>query len=124
VFSAEPLKSLYAQLGGALRDGGIFLNADHMPTRPHPASTKPSASTGKRARSGRGPRAWWTGAAGGSWRQRTPYWPGRPPSASGEHADGESHPVEWHADALRAAGFAEARAVWRSVPDALVLGLK
>ncbi|WP_199830885.1 hypothetical protein [Streptomyces sp. NBRC 110028] len=44
--------------------------------------------------------------------------------ADGDHEDGEVQPAGWHADALREAGFAEARPVWCSVSDAMVLGLK
>lgn len=42
----------------------------------------------------------------------------------GEHAEGDTPSVEWHARVLREAGFAEAREVWRSPSDALVLALK
>ncbi|MEW1636112.1 hypothetical protein AB0469_18790 [Streptomyces sp. NPDC093801] len=42
----------------------------------------------------------------------------------GEHAGGESPDAARHARALRAAGFAEARTVWRSPSDAPVLGPK
>lgn len=42
----------------------------------------------------------------------------------GEHADGETPSADWHARTLRAAGFAEARPVWRSPSDALVLAVK
>ncbi|GAA2631609.1 hypothetical protein GCM10010307_24210 [Streptomyces vastus] len=42
----------------------------------------------------------------------------------GEHADGDTPSAEWHARVLREKGFAEARAVWRSPSDALVLALK
>ncbi len=42
----------------------------------------------------------------------------------GEHADGDTPDAAWHVRTLREAGFAEARTVWSSPSDALVLGLK
>lgn len=42
----------------------------------------------------------------------------------GEHADGDMPSPQWHADTLRAAGFGEARAVWCSPSDTLILALK
>lgn len=42
----------------------------------------------------------------------------------GEHADGDTPSADWHARVLREKGFAEARAVWRSPSDALVLAVK
>lgn len=42
----------------------------------------------------------------------------------GEHADGDMPSVHWHARTLREAGFAEARAVWASPSDSLVLAVK
>lgn len=41
----------------------------------------------------------------------------------GEHADGDMPSAQWHAETLRAAGFGEARAVWASPSDALVLAV-
>ncbi len=42
----------------------------------------------------------------------------------GEHADGDMPAAGWHAETLRAAGFAEARPVWASPSDTLLLALK
>ncbi|GGW73993.1 hypothetical protein GCM10010381_68360 [Streptomyces xantholiticus] len=42
----------------------------------------------------------------------------------GEHADGDTPSAHRHAETLRTAGFAEARPVWASPSDALVLALK
>lgn len=42
----------------------------------------------------------------------------------GEHADGEGLSPLWHTEALREAGFEEARVVWRSAPDATVTALR
>ncbi|MGW1149306.1 SAM-dependent methyltransferase, partial [Streptomyces sp. NPDC002454] len=42
----------------------------------------------------------------------------------GEHADGDTPSLDWHARTLRDAGFAEARGVWASPSDAMVLALR
>ncbi len=42
----------------------------------------------------------------------------------GEHADGDMPSPVWHARVLREAGFAEARPVWCSPSDTLLLALK
>lgn len=42
----------------------------------------------------------------------------------GEHADGDMPSAGWHARTLREAGFGEARAVWASPSDSLVLAVK
>lgn len=123
----EPLRALYGQIAGVLRTGGVFMNADHMPD-PSTPRLNAAALEQDRARRER-ERAegvldweqWWGSAkadpvlAGPTARRYEIY---------GSHADGEEHSVRWHEDALREAGFAEARAVWRSWSDAVVLGLK
>lgn len=124
---ADPLRTLYGQLAGLVRDGGVFMNADRMPD---PAT--PRINEAERAlRHARQERAktggaldwadWWRLAAA------DPVLAG--PTAErfaiyGEHADGETPPLDWHARTLREAGFAEARAVWSSPADAMVLALK
>lgn len=65
------LAVLYGQLAPLLAPGGVFMNADHMPTRPPRASTPPSTPTGTPAWTGPGRRGRWTGASGGTWRART-----------------------------------------------------
>lgn len=42
----------------------------------------------------------------------------------GEHADGDTPSPRWHTDTLLAAGFGEARAVWASPSDSLILAVK
>jgi SAM-dependent methyltransferase len=122
-----PLATLYGQIGGLVRDGGIFMNADHMIDR-----TTPRINAAERAhRHAQMDRAkavgaldwadWWALAA------KDPVLAG--PTAKryeiyGEHADGDMPSVQWHAETLRLAGFAEARAVWASPSDSLVLAMK
>lgn len=128
----EPLKQLYRDVAGIVRPGGVFMNADHMPDESTPRINEADDAL-RRARQRReladGVRDW-----PGWWRDAAADELLAEPAArrfeifgdpsAGDHSDGESHPVEWHAAALREAGFTEARAVWRSVPDAVVLGLR
>lgn len=124
---AEPLGALYGQIGGLVRDGGVFMNADHMIDTDTPRIN--AAERAHRHAVMDGPKAdgtldwadWWALAA------KDPVLAG--PTAEryeiyGEHADGDMPPVRWHADTLRAAGFAEARPVWSSPSDTLVLAVK
>ncbi|MGW1885142.1 class I SAM-dependent methyltransferase [Streptomyces sp. NPDC001970] len=122
-----PLATLYGQVAGLVRDGGVFMNADHMRD-----DTTPRINAAERAHRHAGmDRAkaagaldwadWWALAA------KDPVLAG--PTARrfeiyGEHADGDTPSLDWHAATLRAAGFAEARGVWASPSDSLVLALK
>ncbi|MFG2407912.1 class I SAM-dependent methyltransferase [Streptomyces brevispora] len=124
---SEPLAALYGQLGGLVRDGGVFMNADHMPDADTPRinaaerARRHAVMDGARAGGARDWADWWALAA------KDPVLAG--PTAErfriyGEHADGDTPSVRWHADTLRAAGFGEARAVWSSPSDSLVLAVK
>ncbi|MGW3627445.1 class I SAM-dependent methyltransferase [Streptomyces sp. NPDC000880] len=122
-----PLTALYGQIAGVVREGGVFMNADHMIDR-----TTPRINAAERAhRHGQMDRAkaagaldwadWWALAA------KDPVL--AEPTAKryeiyGEHADGEMPSVHWHAQTLRTAGFEEARVVWASPSDTLLLALK
>jgi SAM-dependent methyltransferase len=126
------LSALYEQLAGVLREGGVFMNADHMPDPTTPRINE-AAHRFARAR-------WERDAAGGSqnwvdWWRTVAEDPaladvaaeryrifGDP--ADGDHADGHAQSAAWHAEMLRAVGFAEARPVWCSPEDGMVLGLR
>ncbi|ORT61338.1 class I SAM-dependent methyltransferase [Streptomyces sp. CB03238] len=123
----EPLATLYGQLGGVVREGGVFMNADHMRDESTPrinaAERAHRHAAMDRAKAGGALdwTAWWDLAA------EDPLLAA--PTAErfaiyGEHAEGDTPSLEWHARTLREAGFAEARAVWSSPSDALVLALK
>ncbi|CAM5473733.1 Methyltransferase OS=Streptomyces antimycoticus OX=68175 GN=SSPO_037460 PE=4 SV=1 [Streptomyces antimycoticus] len=129
---SDELRVLYGQIAGVVREGGVFLNADHMPD---PATPRLNAAD-HAFRKERQARAqaegaqdwaqWWQAAArdevlAGPVAERFTIF-GNP--ADGDHADGETQSVAWHAEALREGGFGEARAVWCSPSDAMVLGLK
>ncbi|MBT2365318.1 class I SAM-dependent methyltransferase [Streptomyces sp. ISL-10] len=124
---SEPLTALYGRLAGLVRDGGVFMNADRMKDE-----STPRINAAERAHRHAGmdrARAvgavdwadWWALAA------QDPVL--AEPTAErfriyGEHADGDIPSPDWHARTLREAGFEEARAVWASPSDALVLALK
>lgn len=124
---SEPLAVLYGQLGGLVRDGGVFMNADHMTDTGTPRinaaerAHRHAVMDAAKADGALDWADWWALAA------KDPVLAG--PTAErfriyGEHADGDTPSVRWHADTLRAAGFGEARAVWSSPSDSLVLAVK
>ncbi|MDQ8702161.1 class I SAM-dependent methyltransferase [Streptomyces sp. LHD-70] len=124
---SEPLAVLYGQVAELVRDGGVFMNADHMPD---PSTPRINAAD-RAQRHARQDRAKAAGALDwADWWQLAAKDPAlAEPTARrfeiyGEHADGDTPPAEWHARVLREKGFAEARTVWASPSDALVLAVK
>ncbi|MFJ3282205.1 class I SAM-dependent methyltransferase [Streptomyces halstedii] len=124
---SEPLAELYGRVGQLVRDGGVFMNADHMidteTPRINAAERAHRHASMDRARAGGALdwADWWALAA------KDPAL--AEPTAEryriyGEHADGDMPSPQWHAAALRAAGFGEARTVWSSPSDTLMLALK
>ncbi|MFI7009238.1 class I SAM-dependent methyltransferase [Streptomyces sp. NPDC050145] len=124
---SEPLAALYGQLAPLVREGGVFMNADHMIDE-----TTPRINAAERALRHAGmDRARAEGAV--DWAEWWALAAADPVLAAptarrfeiyGEHADGDMPSVSWHAGALRSAGFGEARAVWRSPSDAVVLAVR
>ncbi|MGW7257185.1 class I SAM-dependent methyltransferase [Streptomyces sp. NPDC054834] len=124
---SEPLAALYGQVAGLVRDGGVFMNADHMiddtTPRINAAERAQRHARMDQARAAGAPdwSEWWQLAA------QDPVLAG--PTARrfeiyGEHADGDMPPAAWHSRVLREKGFGEARAVWCSPSDTLLLALK
>ncbi|MFI9600852.1 class I SAM-dependent methyltransferase [Streptomyces sp. NPDC052043] len=123
----EPLAALYGQVAELVRDGGVFMNADHMIDETTPRINAAERAQ-RHARMEQAKRAgaldwaeWWQLAA------KDPVLAG--PTARrfeiyGEHADGDMPSAAWHARVLRDQGFAEARPVWCSPSDTLLLALK
>nr|WP_037913074.1 class I SAM-dependent methyltransferase [Actinacidiphila yeochonensis] len=122
---SDELELLYGQLAELVRLGGVFLNADRMPDPATPgidaaeSALRHARMDEARAAGALDRREWWQLAAA------DPV-PAEPTAERfriyGEHADGDTPSAAWHARALRAAGFAEARAVWASPSDTMVLG--
>ncbi|MFF9499101.1 class I SAM-dependent methyltransferase [Streptomyces sp. NPDC014656] len=122
-----PLTALYGQVAGLVREGGVFMNADHMIDTATPRINAAERAQ-RHARMDREKAAgvadwaeWWALAA------KDPAL--AEPTARrfeiyGDHADGDMPSAGWHADTLRAAGFGEARPVWCSPSDTLLLAVK
>lgn len=123
----EPLAALYGRIAELVRDGGVFMNADRMIDETTPrinaAERAQRHARMDRSKAGGVPdwAEWWQLAAadpvlaGPTARRFEIY---------GDHAEGDTPSPAWHARELRARGFAEARTVWSSPSDALVLALK
>lgn len=123
----EPLAALYGQLGGLVRDGGVFMNADRT-IDPDTPRINAAERAHRHAGMDRAKAAgaldwadWWALAAA------DPVLAG--PTAErfaiyGEHADGDMPSAAWHARTLLDSGFGEARTVWASPSDSLVLAVK
>lgn len=123
----EPLAALYGRIAGLVRDGGVFMNADHMTDETTPRINAAERAQ-RHAHMDRAKRdgaldwaAWWQVAA------EDPVLAG--PTARrfeiyGEHAEGDTPSAAWHARVLREQGFGEARPVWCSPSDTLLLALK
>jgi SAM-dependent methyltransferase len=124
---SEPLAALYGRVAGLVRDGGVFMNADHMID-----DSTPRINAAERAqRHARMDQAKAAGVVDWSeWWQLAAADPvlaeptARRFEIYGDHADGEMPSVAWHARVLREKGFGEARPVWASPSDTLLLALK
>ncbi|MBW1597160.1 trans-aconitate 2-methyltransferase [Streptomyces sp. JJ38] len=127
----DELATLYGQVAGVVRGGGVFLNADHMPDPETPRINEAVHAFDKarreRAKAGGAQdwSGWWEEAAAhpalaDAVAERNRLF-GRP---ADDHSDGQLQSPAWHARALRDGGFAEARTVWASPHDAMVLALK
>ncbi|MCT9077611.1 class I SAM-dependent methyltransferase [Streptomyces fulvoviolaceus] len=124
---SDPLATLYGQVAGLVRHGGVFMNADHMiddsTPRINAAEREQRHAVMERAQQGGALdwAEWWQVAANDPVLAE--------PTAKrfeiyGEHADGDMPSAAWHARVLREKGFAEARPVWSSPADTLLLALK
>ncbi|PKW09985.1 Methyltransferase domain-containing protein [Streptomyces sp. 1222.5] len=123
----DALDALYGRIAGLVRYGGVFMNADHMIDDSTPRINA-AESTLRHTRMDQAMRdgaldwaEWWARAA------EDPVLAA--PTARrfeiyGSHADGETPSAAWHARTLRERGFGEARPVWCSPSDTLLLALK
>lgn len=126
--SPDRLRALYGEIRGVLRDGGVFVNADHMEDDGLPTL---SAALGDLARQRRdaayaGGQETWPG-----WWERFGTEPAvadlvreRNELFGGDHAESHMPPVSWHLNALQAAGFTETGLIWRGHRDAAFAALR
>ncbi|MEV6110644.1 class I SAM-dependent methyltransferase [Streptomyces sp. NPDC051940] len=128
------LAALYEQVASVVRPGGVFMNADHMLDLRTPRINalerdfRKARQAADQASGALDWAQWWASVAsspvlGGAARERFTIF-GDPNNPSGDHFSDQFQPAAWHAETLRAVGFAEARAVWASPTDALVLALR
>lgn len=132
--NTEPLATLYGQLAGVVREGGVFLNADHMPENSTPrideafGRWESAQRERKRAAGVQSWSDWWATVAADPVLKDVAAERfgilGNPIQVKNDHNNEDFQSPDWHARTLLAAGFAEARPVWRSPSDALVLGLR
>ena len=123
---AATLQKLYRELAGLIRPGGVFLNADHVPFDDRRGLSHRCAVVIDRERDAlRGDRhdweSWWSAIEehpmiGTVAAERNRRFADRGPEFA--------PPVEWHLDALRAAGFSEGAVVWRRGRDAIVAAVR
>jgi SAM-dependent methyltransferase len=126
---AERLGHLYREIRGLLDDGGIFVNADHMPDDALPGLTAritARADKDRDARYAAGVVLSWR-----DWWDRVDADPALGPLAAlrrevypAGHTAEWLPPISWHLDALRAAGFGEVGTVWRGGADAAVAAVR
>ncbi|NGN67295.1 class I SAM-dependent methyltransferase [Streptomyces sp. A7024] len=129
----DALATLYGQLAGVVREGGVFLNADHMPDESTPRineRARAHAKARQAAESAAGVQdwaEWWRDVAAdpvlGPYAAERFQIFGDPTRGESDHHDAVPS-ADWHARTLRAGGFAEARTVWASPRDAMVLALR
>ncbi|MFD4900651.1 class I SAM-dependent methyltransferase [Streptomyces sp. NPDC058411] len=131
----EPLRRLYGSLAGVLREGGVFLNADHMEdgSAPRLNAALRALHTGRQEQQRREGAVdwadWWDAAArdpllAAATAERFALLgdPRRPRADAGRR----DRPTltRWHIETLLEQGFGEARQVWCSASDALVAALR
>ena len=120
-----------------LRDGGVFLNADHMRDDEAPRLNAAleryhrARRERERAAGAEDWRDWWTRVAedphlAEAARRRFQLFddPRQPKPGGDGIRPGRPVTTAWHLQALREAGFAEVRRLWCSASDALLGALR
>ncbi|MFF0970312.1 class I SAM-dependent methyltransferase [Streptomyces sp. NPDC003703] len=130
-----PLRRLYGSLASLVREGGVFLNADHMCDESAPrlnAALHALLLEGRERRRRAGAldwADWWSRVAddpvlaGPAARRFALLGDPREPRPAGALPDRPTA-TSWHLDTLREQGFTEARQLWCSASDALVAALR
>lgn len=131
----EPLRRLYGTLAGVVREGGVFLNADHMHDESAPRLNGAlHALYAQRRQEQRGRGAldwadWWHEVARDpvlaepAARRFALLGDPREPLPAGARRDRPTA-TGWHVETLLEQGFTEARQVWCSASDALMAALR
>ena len=131
----EPLRRLYGALAGVLREGGVFLNADHMEDGSAPrVNAALQALHARRREEQRRQGAsdwvdWWQAVAddpvlAGAAAERFALLGDPREPRTGEGRRDRPTLTRWHLETLLEQGFHEARQVWCSASDALVAALR
>lgn len=126
----ERLTTLYGRLGALLRPGGVLLDGDNIPyAAGSPTFQRMAEAVRERnatAAFGGDPAAGWFG-----WWQAAQQEPALAPLVAERERRFAAHPrdhaeppVEFHLDALRAAGFAEVDVVWQQLDDRVVAAVR
>ena len=124
-FQPEEIVRLYRELARLLRQQGVFVNADHLPVG-SPRVAKLSAELLEEWQSKQLDGAEGYRAFRDALRNEPEL---RPLVEEGNRRFASKHPgttlpVEFHREALLAAGFAEAGEIWRYHSDAILLALR
>ncbi|GAA2940475.1 MULTISPECIES: class I SAM-dependent methyltransferase [Streptomyces] len=131
----EPLRRLYGDLAGLVREGGVFLNADHMreDRAPRIDAALQALHTRRREQQRRQGALdwadWWDAVArdpslaDAAARRFALLGDPRQPTPDAGRRDRPTL-TRWHVETLLEQGFGEARQVWCSASDALVAALR
>lgn len=124
-FEPDDVVNLYGALALLLREGGLFLNADHLPVAT-PKLAAMSATLLECWQSGQLEGSEDYGAYRDSLREEPAL---RPLVEEGDRRiDIEDHgatmPFDFHAEALESAGFAEVGEAWRYLGDAVLVAIR
>ncbi|MFJ3144613.1 class I SAM-dependent methyltransferase [Streptomyces halstedii] len=131
----EPLRRLYGALAGLLREGGVFLNADHMEDGSAPRINAALGALHARRQEERRRQGasdwvdWWQAVAddpvlAGAAAERFALLGDPRKPRTGDGPRDRPTLTRWHVETLLEQGFGEARQVWCSASDALVAALR
>jgi SAM-dependent methyltransferase len=121
----DAIARLYDTVASLLADGGVFLNADHLPV-----STASVADSSTRLLESWQQRELAGGEDFGDFHRALAAEPELAAQAAERerrfaHRDPESElPLAWHRDRLLAAGFSEVDELWRHLGDAILLAIR
>ncbi|MEU8251515.1 class I SAM-dependent methyltransferase [Nonomuraea sp. NPDC048916] len=127
---SEPdLQTMYAELAGVLRPGGLLLNGDHLDTD----DTTPAIARLERAVHDKETERRFAGDHPEDWRQ---WWDAvaadpafadlhaERTTAGADHQGSESHLLSTHVEALRQAGFRETGTLWQRGNNRLLCAIR